>query len=225
MAPVIRIDEEVWKQLQERASPLVDTPNSVLRRILKLEEEGENAMRVGNESEFNQQAENKKDSIFIIINAAGKIANKENALLCESLIDQRVNTGIDILGPKRFINARKLKHGARILMHQGGAKSFRGKYPRAGCLVAAGKVKEIAREINEIDKQKHSKDYKLRKEVFKDTPIAGIIFYDFPKGMAKQPLPREYVPYRPMPGDNFIEIKPNDCRYPKLDEWWNVNFN
>jgi hypothetical protein len=36
--PVIRVDEEVWKELQRRAEPLVDTPNSVLRRILGLTE-------------------------------------------------------------------------------------------------------------------------------------------------------------------------------------------
>ncbi|MFC2000059.1 hypothetical protein ACFLXE_04805 [Chloroflexota bacterium] len=35
--PVIRIDEDVWKELQSRAEPLVDIPNSVLRRILGLE--------------------------------------------------------------------------------------------------------------------------------------------------------------------------------------------
>ena len=35
---VIRIDEEVWKELQKRAVPLVDTPNSTLRRVLGLEQ-------------------------------------------------------------------------------------------------------------------------------------------------------------------------------------------
>jgi len=34
--PVIRVDDEVWKELQRRAEPLVDTPNSVLRSILGL---------------------------------------------------------------------------------------------------------------------------------------------------------------------------------------------
>ena len=34
--PVIRVDDEVWKELQRRAEPLVDTPNSVLRKILGL---------------------------------------------------------------------------------------------------------------------------------------------------------------------------------------------
>jgi negative regulator of replication initiation len=33
---VIRIDNEVWGALQKRATPLADTPNSVLRRVLGL---------------------------------------------------------------------------------------------------------------------------------------------------------------------------------------------
>jgi len=36
---VIRIDEEVWLELQRRAKPLEDTPNSVLRRVFSLPEE------------------------------------------------------------------------------------------------------------------------------------------------------------------------------------------
>jgi hypothetical protein len=35
--PTIRIDEDVFRALQARAVPLVDTPNSVLRRVLDLE--------------------------------------------------------------------------------------------------------------------------------------------------------------------------------------------
>ena len=37
---VIRIDDEVWAQLQRRARPLEDTPNSVLRRVFGLAEQG-----------------------------------------------------------------------------------------------------------------------------------------------------------------------------------------
>jgi hypothetical protein len=36
---VIRIDEGVWAELQRRARPLEDTPNSVLRRVFGLPEE------------------------------------------------------------------------------------------------------------------------------------------------------------------------------------------
>ena len=39
---VIRIDDEVWVELQKRARPLEDTPNSVLRRVFGLPEEASN---------------------------------------------------------------------------------------------------------------------------------------------------------------------------------------
>ncbi len=35
--PNIRVDRDVYKLLQERAQPFVDTPNSVLRRLLNLD--------------------------------------------------------------------------------------------------------------------------------------------------------------------------------------------
>lgn len=34
----IRIDDDVWRALQEQAKPLEDTPNSVLRRVFHLKE-------------------------------------------------------------------------------------------------------------------------------------------------------------------------------------------
>ncbi|MEU5456170.1 hypothetical protein AB0H48_15445 [Streptomyces globisporus] len=36
----IQVDEEVFAQLQERAEPFVDSPNSVLRRLLGLSDDG-----------------------------------------------------------------------------------------------------------------------------------------------------------------------------------------
>jgi len=35
--PVIRIDDDVWSELQRRAVPLIDTPNTVLRREFELD--------------------------------------------------------------------------------------------------------------------------------------------------------------------------------------------
>ena len=35
--PVIRVDDQVWKKLQKMAEPFVDNPNSVLRRLLALD--------------------------------------------------------------------------------------------------------------------------------------------------------------------------------------------
>jgi hypothetical protein len=38
MSPTIRIDDDVFEELKKHAEPLVDTPNSVLRRLLRLGE-------------------------------------------------------------------------------------------------------------------------------------------------------------------------------------------
>jgi len=50
--PVIRVDDEVWKELQRRAEPLVDTPNSVLRKLLGLTED-----KVSNEEKVIEEIE------------------------------------------------------------------------------------------------------------------------------------------------------------------------
>lgn len=41
MSPLIDIEQEVWEALQARAEPLIDTPNSVLRRVLGLARESD----------------------------------------------------------------------------------------------------------------------------------------------------------------------------------------
>ncbi len=229
MVPVIRIDEEVWKQLQKRATPLTDTPNDVLRRTFGLDEAILSERQpVENDTKLAHESGKMMDSIFIVVNAAGPVNS-------ERLVEQRVNTGVDMLRLNRFIPARKkLKVGARIVMYQGGGRNSRGKYPAASCLVAAGKVKNVARELTKDDEQRYHCEYQLTKEIFEQVPdgkpLVGIIFYEFPKGMAKEPLPAEEILiYLPNQGRNYIEIKPADGRnlkdggYQKLDDWWKAN--
>jgi hypothetical protein len=60
---VIRIDEEVWTELQRRARPLEDTPNSVLRRVFGLPEEANGAEtdhRLGRLVELAEEAVGKR---------------------------------------------------------------------------------------------------------------------------------------------------------------------
>ena len=48
--PVIRVDKDVWQWLQSNAVPLVDTPNSVLRRVAGLDKAGSEASVAPNQS-------------------------------------------------------------------------------------------------------------------------------------------------------------------------------
>lgn len=41
MAPTIRVDDDVYARLKAEAEPFVDTPNSVLRRLLELDDASE----------------------------------------------------------------------------------------------------------------------------------------------------------------------------------------
>jgi hypothetical protein len=45
LAQLVEIDDEVWNELKARAEPFVDTPNSVLRRLLGLSPDGADAER------------------------------------------------------------------------------------------------------------------------------------------------------------------------------------
>lgn len=52
MTPNIRVDDEVYGFLKERAEPFADTPNSVLRRVLGLDASGVAVSDVGEAREF-----------------------------------------------------------------------------------------------------------------------------------------------------------------------------
>lgn len=46
MTPTIRIDNDVWTYLKKKAEPFEDTPNSVLRRLLRLEKRSRRGRRI-----------------------------------------------------------------------------------------------------------------------------------------------------------------------------------
>lgn len=224
MVPVIRIDKEVWEYLQKRALPAFYTPNDVLRKIIGLDRLASNSHEPKPIEEIHRGGKTMNDSIFIVINAAGKVANEKNAYDDKRLTHSRINNCIDIVAPGRFAEARKkLTMNTRIVMHQGGAARFRKKYG-AGQLVAAGRVKAPPRELTEKDKQDIHETYELTRECYPDKPLVGIMSYSFPKGIAELPLPKEEANYSPKLGDNFIEIRPDDPRYAILDNWWKSNY-
>lgn len=44
--PTIRVDNDVWNYLKKRAQPFEDTPNTVLRRLLRLERRAPKSRRI-----------------------------------------------------------------------------------------------------------------------------------------------------------------------------------
>lgn len=46
MMPNIRIDDDVWNYLKKKAEPFEDTPNSVLRRLFRLERKSHRPRRI-----------------------------------------------------------------------------------------------------------------------------------------------------------------------------------
>ena len=160
------------------------------------------------------------DSIVVIINACGDQPDEDNAKAGLRLTSQRVSSGVEFLGVKRFNEAQRiLKTGIRIAMHQGGSRTFRKKYG-SGQLMAAGRIKEAPRQSTDEDFRTYSQDYQLYRKFFPDRDLGGIVFYDFPSGMTDIPLPAQDVPYRPLPGQNYIEIRSNDRRCRKINSWW-----
>jgi len=69
---VVRIDDEVWSELQRRAIPLEDNPNSVLRRVLGL---------AGKESSMDDLERSDMDSRIVkLINMVGESDGRYLAL-------------------------------------------------------------------------------------------------------------------------------------------------
>lgn len=62
MTTEIKIDQEVWGELQRRAVPLVDTPNTVIRALLGLESNGDRAGPSGQAHESPAQRSSSKHS-------------------------------------------------------------------------------------------------------------------------------------------------------------------
>jgi len=149
MVPVIRIDDDVWKELQKRAQPFVDTPNTVLRRMM-----GMNSSPIENTSQENVETRKEVgqrmgNSIFIVINAIGNVADEKNASNGKLITQARISNKGDIVASARFSEGRKkLTTGSRIVMHQGGAARFQNKYG-SGQIIAAGMVKAPPRELTE----------------------------------------------------------------------------
>ncbi len=170
--------------------------------------------------------------IWVVLNSEdtqGK-ANLENAMGCKAVCDARIAAQADMLYGSLYKQAKQLRPGDRIVMHQGGGKHFG---MGAAHLVAAGVVVEGARQLTAQIANAYSTLWDITKRWYTRWPAtpAGItneLFIRYGLKKARQPLPRP-VAIRPrnVRGKNkFIPLHPHctfhsECSaYATVDVWW-----
>ena len=176
-------------------------------------------------------AQKENDIIWIVVNAEDiqGLANQTNAIGCRELCESRVDAQADMLYGNLFEQAMQLKEGARIIMHQGGARCLGGQK-----LLAAGLVKVPVQPLT----REHVRDYRHLWEVtqrwyrrwpaeLQDITNELIIFYNLTKADPAYSSPHAI---RSRPGNKFIPLHPNCNRhnacavYDQIDAWWHKTY-
>jgi len=176
-----------------------------------------------------QERVGEKDVIWIIVNAEDTqgIANEANARGCRELCAARVDAQADMLYGELLEQAEQMREGARIIMHQGGARRFGGQL-----LLAAGRVRFPVQSLTADHVQSFPHLWEATKIWYSRWPATQqdithelIIFYNLTKA---DPAYRSPTAIRPMSGNKFMPLHPN-CRIPnhkqcvtyeQLDSWW-----
>lgn len=76
MAPVVRIDDDVWEWLKSHARPLEDTPNSVLRRVAGLDHK-QSVRRMTDSAPQTATAQRNKSKLLDVLLSEFKAADLE----------------------------------------------------------------------------------------------------------------------------------------------------
>lgn len=170
--------------------------------------------------------------IWVVLNSEdtqGK-ANSENARGCKAVCDARIAAQADMLYGSLYEQAKQLRPGDRIVMHQGGGKRFG---MGAAHLVAAGVVEEGVQHLTAQIAHAYPTLWDITKRWYTRFPAtpAGItneLFIRYRLKRADTPLPRP-VAIRPrnVRGKNkFIPLHPHctlhtECSaYAAVDAWW-----
>jgi negative regulator of replication initiation len=101
MMPTIRIDNDVWNHLKRKAEPFEDTPNSVLRRLLRLEKKSRKARRIPTGTRTAQSAYRMPILRTLVeLGGKGKVdrvlgrVEKRMATTLKSIDRQKISTGM-----------------------------------------------------------------------------------------------------------------------------------
>ena len=159
-------------------------------------------------------------------------ANSVNAEGCKAVCDARIEAQGDMLYGSLREQARQIRKGNRIVMHQGGRKQFgRG----AAHFVAAGVVEEEVRPLTSLIVQNYPTLWDVTKRWYKHWPATPIqiedeLFIKYSLRRATHYMPRPKT-IRPLPKrfggkSKFIPLHPNcaihpECSvYAEVDAWW-----
>jgi hypothetical protein len=164
-----------------------------------------------------------KGVIWVVLNSEGTQgkANSKNAKGCKAVCDARIAAQADMLYGSLYKQAKQLRQGDRIVMHQGGGKQFG---MGAAHLVAAGVVEEQVQPLTPQIAHTYSTLWNVTKQWYTRWPAtpAGItneLFMRYKLKRAKHPLPRPAV-IRPQRGSKCIPLHPECSAYAQVDVWW-----
>lgn len=169
--------------------------------------------------------------IWVVLNSEDTQgeANPVNAEGCKAVCDARIEAQADMLYGSLREQARYLRKGDRIVMHQGGGAQFgRG----AAHFVAAGIVEEGVQPLTSLIVHSYPTLWDVTKHWYKHWPatpsqIEDELFIKYRLRRAAHYMPRPKA-IRPRPGakSKFIPLHPDcvahpECSvYTEVDAWW-----
>jgi hypothetical protein len=170
--------------------------------------------------------------IWVVLNSEDtqSKANLVNARGCKAVCDARIAAQADMLYGSLYAQAKRLRSGDRIVMHQGGGKKFG---MGAAHFVAAGVIEEGAQKLTAQIVHTYSTLWNITRQWYRRWPAtpAGItneVFIRYRLKRAGQPLPRP-IAIRPrnVRGKNkFLPLHPRCTLHPEcsayatVDAWW-----
>jgi hypothetical protein len=157
-----------------------------------------------------------ESTIYIMIGVADppshsmRNVSRGSKLVCVAQIKAKAG----MYYPKLKKQAEKLKPGDRVILLQGGYMAYRGEFG-AVRFVAAGTVKEAARQITLKDVVKNFSLWEATRKWYKDFPTARrlsgelIIKFDLKRAKIPKPKPKKLiitpqVRFKPVPSDHPV---------------------
>lgn len=168
-----------------------------------------------------------KDSIAVVISASDeRKATLGGAKLARELAEAKVAASQDIVSPDRYKDAlHKISIGMMVLFHQGGAPSlFDGMVLNVGRIIASGYMAGIA-PLKNANPPPDTRLLAITRHIFSGKPLQGFLWFYQVKTIPSPELTKFLLGPQPrgrppMPGENYILVRPGDYGYQGLLRQW-----